>query len=152
MRATPIRLDDIEDVHGFVANCLSRTGIYFGEADEREDLIAEGVCILYELARAYEPRRAGYAQAGRFSGFAAQFLPRRLGDAWHKRHPNHRRVAGEDGKRRWVYQDAPISLEAVLAESTRHGDSGSEGIERFRPADQWAPVPVGTQLARSPDR
>jgi hypothetical protein len=154
MLATPIKLHDIDDVQGFVANSLNRTGIYFAQADEREELIAEGVCILYELAEAYEPRRAGYAQAGRFSGFAAQFLPRRLGDAWHKRHPNHRRVAGEDGKRRWIYQDAPVSLDAILSDSDAgqesHRDRGRE--EDFRPLSHWAPVPVGTQSSRGPDR
>lgn len=158
MLATPIKLHDIDDVHGFVAGCLGKTGIYFAASDEREDLIAEGVCILYELARSYEPRRAGYAQAGRFSGFAAQFLPRRLGDAWHKRHPNHRRVAGEDGKRRWVYQDAPVSLDQFLFEhSWDHFEHSKDHKSvargsKIRPSSQWAPIPVGTQSQRRDDR
>lgn len=65
---------------------------------------------LYELADSYEPQRAGYAGAGRFSGYAAALLPRRLADAWHALHPEHQRVSA-NGERRWVYGPAPAALE-----------------------------------------
>jgi len=137
--AAPIGLHDIEDVERFVANSLHRSGLPF-RRQEQEELISEGLCILYELAEKFEPQREGYAQAGRFSGYAAQFLPRRLGDAWHKRHPEHRRIAGDDGKRRWVYTEAAFSLEEALQNSEVFDEDSFE--INIRPPSQWAPVPV----------
>ncbi len=138
MLATYVALHDITDVEGFVANSLERSDIKFDTA-EKEELLAEGICILLELSEKFEPHRAGYATSGRFSGFAAQFLPRRLGDAWHSRHPEHRRIAGEDGKRRWTYQQAPVSLDALTCST----DTTAESFEiSIRPSSQWAPIPV----------
>jgi hypothetical protein len=101
--ATPLRLHDVDDAEGFVAATISRSGIPF-DPSEHQELMLEGLAILCELAAKYEPHRPGYKQAGRFSGYAAQFLPRRLGDAWHRLHPNHRYVTDPvTGKRSWHY-------------------------------------------------
>ncbi len=151
MLESVVSLHDIDDVEGFVCATIEKfrnggrveRGTSITEA-EREELIAEGICILYELAEKFEPHRPGYEEPGRFSGFAAQFLPRRLGDAWHQKH-RHRRVAGEDGKRRWVYTEAPLSLDNLLAESTgstSNAVAGGKAIDErtFRPHEQWAAV------------
>lgn len=156
MLATQVRLHDVEDVYGFVDNSLYRSGIDFESASEREELVGEGICILYELAEKFEPQREGYSQPGRFSGYAAQFLPRRLGDAWHKRHPGHRRVTDGEGKRKWVYQPAPESLDHLLSEkaheqNTGPGQRGQSSESLIRPPSQWAPVPVGPQSPNSTD-
>jgi hypothetical protein len=145
--ATYVALHDIADVEGFVCATIERSGLRNQlDEGEREDLIAEGISILYNLSDKFEPHRAGYATAGRFSGFAAQFLPRRLGDAWHQSHPEHRRLAGEDGKRRWHYLPTPLSLNAVL--EGNNGNGGNQGQReafgnqehRIRPADQVAAI------------
>lgn len=150
---TPVSLHDIEDVERFVANSLHRSGLPF-KPQEREELISEGICILYELAKKYEPKRTGYAQAGRFSGYAAQFLPRRLGDAWHKRHPEHRRIAGEDGKRRWVYTEPALSFDEINSQGPGpNREKGSAGFEiSIRPPSQWAPVTVCATSSSGTDR
>ncbi|HEY0391052.1 MAG TPA: hypothetical protein VGC63_05020 [Solirubrobacterales bacterium] len=143
MLPTTVQLHDIDDVEGFVCATIERSGIQPSE-HEKEELVADGICILYGLAATFEPHRPGYAQAGRFSGFAAQFLPRRLGDAWHSRHPEHVRVVGEDGKRRWVYRDTPISLDQFLtAGSSSVSGAGRAGAEtHIRPTAHQAPVPL----------
>ena len=150
---TPVSLHDIEDVERFVANSLHRSGLPF-KVQEQEELISEGICILYELAERFEPRRKGYAQAGRFSGYAAQFLPRRLGDAWHKRHPEHRRIAGDDGKRRWVYTEPALSFDEIVSRGPG-GDLEENRVaieSTIRPPSQWAPVTVCASPAAGPDR
>lgn len=145
MLPTYVQLHDIEDAEGFVAATLKRSGIKLDGPDEHEELMAEGLCILHELAGKYEPHRAGYEQGGSFSGYAAQFLPRRLGDAWHRSHPEHHRIAGEDGKRKWHYEDATLSLDSLLAETppTADGAGKSFGFESsIRPLSHWAQAPA----------
>jgi hypothetical protein len=140
---TTVQLHDIDDVEGFVCATIERSGIQAPE-HEKEELVADGICILYGLAAKFEPHREGYEQAGRFSGFAAQFLPRRLGDAWHSRHPEHVRVVNsETGKREWKYRETPISLDAFLQPPGHGGSPGREGGEQhLRPASHQAPVPL----------
>lgn len=147
MLPTTVRLHDIDDVEGFVCATIERSRIQPTE-QEKEELIQDGLCILYALAEKFEPHREGYAQAGRFSGFAAQFLPRRLGDAWHSRHPEHVRVVNPDtGKREWKYRESPISLDAFLEPKgdisvDRAGAHGFRPEGRIRPAAHQAPVPL----------
>lgn len=147
MLPAKVALYDIDDVESFVCATIEKSGLraHLSES-EREDLIAEGLRILYDLAARFEPHRPGYDQAGRFSGFAAQFLPRRLGDAWHSWHPEHRRITDEDGKRRWHYSSSPLSLDQLLApagDSTNCESRPSKAPETtIRPREHWAPVPV----------
>lgn len=152
-----ISLHDIHDVEGFVNKTLDdarrlaqrggragKAGINFAD-DERDDLVLEGIAILFELDRKYEPRRGDHKQDGRFSGFAAFFLPKRLSDAWHRMHPEHRYITGEDGKRKWIYCKPSVSLDAVL----QNRDAGSS-VERRRDRAEaallgptkWVPVTV----------
>lgn len=145
MLPTTVRLHDIDDVEGFVCATIEKAGLGAVAAHEKEELVGDGILILYRLAEQFEPHRPGYSQPGRFSGFAAQFLPRRLGDAWHSRNPSHVRVAGPDGKRRWVYLDTPISLDSYLETIDEH--SGLEGRRlnaeaHIRPVSQQAAQPI----------
>lgn len=142
MLATTVQLHDIDDVEGFVCATIERSGIQAPE-HEREELIADGIRIIYDLAERFEPHRPGYSQPGRFSGYAAQFLPRRLGDAWHSRNAEHVRVVNEGGKRSWAFRERPISLDQYLAppapeEQHRRTDSHAQ----IRLGSQTAPVPV----------
>lgn len=148
MLPTTVQLHDIDDVEGFVCATIERAGLGGVPDHEKEELVADGICILYTLAERFEPHRPGYEQAGRFSGYAAQFLPRRLGDAWHSRHAEHVRVVNKDtGKREWVYRETPISLDLFL--TPKGGASLSAVAEqhfapeaKIRPASQQAPVPL----------
>ncbi len=150
--ATSVRLLDIDDVEGFVCAAIERSGVRRHiSTSEHLELIDEGICILYELAAKFEPRRDGYAEPGRFSGFAAQFLPRRLGDAWHRNHPEHVRVPGEDGRRRWHYCPAPLSLELYLSDH-HDADAGVPHREvTIRPRTEWAPLAPSPDPAHRPD-
>lgn len=116
MLAERTALADIDDVEGFVAAARERAARAYGlrfDAAERTELLAEGLVLLYELAAAYEPRRAGYAHEGRFSGYASSLLPLRLASAWHDLHPEHWRAQGDDGSRHWQYEHPPAPLELV---------------------------------------
>lgn len=151
MLATTVQLHDIVDVEAFVGATMERSGLCaFLARDEHDELLAEGITILYMLAKIFEPQRAGYAQAGRFSGYAAQFLPRRLGDAWHKSHPEHVRVVDGDGKRHWVYRDTPISLEEYIAPGEENHKGQRAGQEsQIRPLSQQASITATSPGARS---
>ena len=128
MLHSPIALHDIENCEAFVRDTLRRSTLPFGD-DEYEEMVAEGLLILCELSKRYRPRLDGYDTDGCFSGYAARYLPRRLGDAWHRRHPEHRRVTDPTtGRRRWHYDRPPTSLTAILAGDT--GAVDSEGARR----------------------
>jgi hypothetical protein len=105
----PVTLGDIRDAEGFVARTIHNSGRRLAR-DEFDELKAEGLVILCDLWDRFEPHRPGYEKAGRFSGYAAAFLPRRLEDAYNRLHPEHRVTRGPDGKREVAYGLAPVSL------------------------------------------
>jgi hypothetical protein len=119
---TPVALLSIANCEAFVQRTIDRSTIRFAPA-EREELLAEGLAILYELADSYAPGLGGReASTSTFDGYAAMFLPRRLGDAWHKSHPEHRYVTDPDtGRRGWVYGAPMVSLNG-LTDSPEGGD------------------------------
>lgn len=129
----PISLHDVVDVEAFVNATLNKSELGFLPA-EREDLVAEGIALMVDLAQRYTPHRAGYAQPGRFSGYAAAFLPKRLGDAWHRLHEEHRYVTDPvTGKRDWHYDQPVVSLNALVEERFLLGSR--------RPAE-FVPLPI----------
>jgi hypothetical protein len=143
-----ILIGDIRDAEGFVAATIKRSGLRL-ESAEREELLAEGLCILLELGEHYEPLRNGYATGGSFSGYAAQFLPRRLGDAWHKSNSGHRRVMVAEGRRAWMYEPAPVSMDAEdflatpLATSMVLNFEDPSKVEKaMRRLEPWAQVAI----------
>lgn len=115
----PVSLHDVANVEAFVQATINRARLVLTQ-DERDELVAEGVAIMVKLAADWEPQREGYEGAGRFSGYAAQFLPRKLGDAWHRAHPEHTLRTEGDGKRRWHYGERAVSVQALL------GDDGED--------------------------
>lgn len=106
-------LFDVTDVEGFVAASLTRSHIITNR-DEHDELIAEGITILYELAHRYQPHMPGYQHPGRFSGYAAALLPRRMQDAYYRMHPEHLARRNKHGKRVRHHGEPPISLHAPL--------------------------------------
>lgn len=114
---------DVRDPAAFVQGTINRfcratasRGPIVLSQDERDELHAEGLAILCKLAQEFEPHRDGYEQEGRFSGYAAMYLPRKLGDAWHRLHPEHTLRVQPEGGRKWTYGERAVSLEAVTAE------------------------------------
>ena len=122
-----VAIADVDDAEAFVLAAMKRTGLTLAPA-EIEELLAEGLLILVKLHDTFEPIREGYDQPGRFSGYAAKFLPRKLLDAWHRLHPEH--VRSKDG---WRYLDPPTHLAVVQDE----GDEDHERLvaRRQRPTD-----------------
>lgn len=123
MLTQPVAILDIRDAEGFVQATINRWQHPTRERGrielsdiEREELAAEGMAILCKLRQQFNPHMDGYAQAGRFSGYAAMYLPRKLGDAWHRMHDEHQLRTQPDGGRRWHYGERAVSLEALTAE------------------------------------
>lgn len=119
-------LHDIDDVRAFAKAIVARfIKPQMGEESDRDELIQEAVCLLYELAERFEPHREGYAQPGKFSGYAARFLPGKVIDAWHRLHPEHQCVTQPDGKRRWVY-DIPKTVSEQSVSTRNKVDTTDE--------------------------
>jgi hypothetical protein len=135
----------VHDLEGFVRATLTASELEFGR-DELEDLVAEGVALAFELAGRYDPHRNGYEQPGRLSGYLAAFLPKRLGDAWHRLHAEHRYVTDPaTGKRSWHYDLPPASLDALIEESDRDAEQRRDP-DRFllgaRRPHEFVPLPI----------
>lgn len=126
MLPSKVALHDVCDVEGFVRATIRRSGIQLS-FDEREELIVEGICIMCELGARYRPKPPN----GRFSGFAAQFLPRRLGDAWHSSHPEHRYITTPEGKRAWRYEPPPISFDGLEGGDLERAETRARLIADF---------------------
>lgn len=139
-----IALRDIADVESFVRAHLRSANVRTRDLEEHDDLVCEGIAILYELDGKFEDHRTGYAQAGKFSGFAAYYLPKRLGDRWHAGHPEHRREQDRaTGKRKWVYLNAAVSLDGMQEDSRRDSAGGTGGTAaeaRILPRRDWTPI------------
>lgn len=137
MLATPVILHDIASAEGFVRGTIAKAerGGMALEHDEREELVSEGLTILYELAGTFDAHRPGYETSGRFSGYAAMFLPRRLGDAWHRSHPEHRYVTDHStGRRVWHYDPPAVSLDAITDARTNRGGEDRDGDHQLAKA------------------
>lgn len=109
--ATSIQLYDVKCAESFVAANIHKSGVIVRDPHEREDLLAEGLTILLELASKYEPHRPGYEKAGSFAGYAAKFLPGRMRDAYYALHPEHIARRDADGRRFYEWGDKPMSLQ-----------------------------------------
>jgi hypothetical protein len=108
MLADVVSLYDVRDAEGIVQATL-RASRRIYSAEEQEELVAEGLAILCRLADDFDGR-------GRFSGFAAKFLPLKLEDAYHRLHPEHVLRTQLDGSRRYVSGERPVSLQAMTSE------------------------------------
>lgn len=107
------RLHDIQDVQAFAGEHLKLTGLTLGH-DEREEMHAEAIALLYHLENAWDGR-------GRFSGYASRYLPARIISAWRKQHREHSYRSTPDGGRAWDWGQAPDSLDRKVT-STTQGD------------------------------
>lgn len=99
--AVPLR--DISDVDAFVVAAIHRSRLLL-TIDERDELEAEGILILFEMGEQWDGR-------GTFIGYAYQWLPERLKSACRKMRGDVRRSAG--GVRRW--ESPMVSLDELMA-------------------------------------
>lgn len=146
MLATTVVLHDVEDVEGFVhatLNDIARKADVTIRGEERDELVLEGLTLMYELAGKYAPQEGHARQDSRFSGFAAYFLPKKLATAWHRLHENHRYTTRPDGKREWLYLKPAISFDGLCDQP---GGGTTEGSRRdlveghVLAPSKWAPV------------
>jgi alkylated DNA nucleotide flippase Atl1 len=113
-------LRDILDVEAFVIDCIKRSGAPV-QPHEYEDLVAEGICILYAMERKYIPKMAGYTQEGRFSGYAIKWMPRKMKEAWHRMHEECTLQTMPDKTRRWVRRERAQSWDALQDQAANGG-------------------------------
>lgn len=73
-----VPLHDVRDVDAFVNGAINATGLGL-RADEREELEAASILILYELAEEWDGR-------GRFVGYAGRYFGGRILSEWHRQH------------------------------------------------------------------
>jgi len=83
-----VALRDIDDVYAFAGAAVLRFRSR-ATPDEREEMTAAAVAILYELAAEFDP-----AKSPSFAGYAARYLRLRLHDWWLAQHPHERRDDG----------------------------------------------------------
>jgi hypothetical protein len=121
MLSATVSLHDVVNIEGFVRGRLDDSSIRF-EAGERDELVLEGIAIMYDLAGSYQHHLPGYEKPGRFSGYAARYLSRRLGEAWHRLHPEHIYTSREDGSREYSYLKPAISLDGIRARAVARGE------------------------------
>lgn len=141
---TRVKIEDIDDAEAFVRSLLPRNALLSSEM--REDLVQEGLKILAELERRYEPGRNGQDPAGsRFSGFAARFLPAKLRDAWHRLEGHTLSTDPKSGKRQWSYPQKPASLDEL---TEREG--GVDGVRALQDSDVYE-SDLAASLARAFD-
>ncbi len=120
MLGAKVTIFNIRDAEAFVRSNLPHVIL---SVDTREDLVAEGLRILTDMSRRYEPGRGGQDPlTSSFSAYATKFLPGKLRDAWH-RMEGHTLTTTEAGQRRWSYPGAAASLDAMQ-------DERAEGLDR----------------------
>lgn len=107
-RAVP--LWDMRDAEAFIRAAINKSGLA-RTPDDWDELVAEGLLILSEMAAKYQPRMAGHDRDGSFTGYASMFFPRKLRGAWHRMHEHHQVRTNPDGSRRYVFHDPPKSLD-----------------------------------------
>lgn len=100
---------DVLDVEAFVIKAMRTSGITPGR-DETEDIVMAGIVVLYDMANRYKPQMDGYARPGRFSGWAAKYLPGRIRDAYFQMHENIVVRVDTEGHKRREFLPAPVRL------------------------------------------
>jgi hypothetical protein len=129
-----VALYNIEDCEAFVRHCMKKGRVIL-DGDAYDELLAEGLVLLYEMAGKYQPHRdpswhgASTERTKGFYGYALFLLPRKLGDAWHRMNPHHVQRTVEGGRRVYEYHRPAKSLDE-LAGQHFEGSSGATGNGR----------------------
>lgn len=145
---TAVKIHDIVDAEAFVYTMMRRalpTAILTPET--REELLQTGMVLLQGMANKDKSQSGSGEHDGgsKFSGYASRFLPGKIRDAWHKME-GHTLRQGPEGKREWVINDKPVSLERIME---GQDESSADTIVQLRaPADQLAPEVEKKNLER----
>lgn len=137
-----VELHDVRDTERFVTaivdELLRSKGLRLS-FHEREELEAEGLAIMCELARRYTPHHQARREDWNFSGYAQSMLPKRLIDVL--RRNGTRTRDPKTGKRGWK----PRTVESLdrLMEAPAFDEARVVPITRF----QREPAPVPAQAA-----
>lgn len=136
MTMLKIAVHDVADAEAFVIHAMHTSGITPGR-DETEDIIAAGLLVLCEMADRYKPRMPGYQTDGRFSGYAARWLPGRIRDAYFGMHENIIARVDNNGHKHREFLDAPVRLSPPSDWDCAEGAVG-DGHESENDADDRA--------------
>jgi len=148
---------DVKEPEAFVRAMIVKTKLKIPDPYEREDVVAEGMAILVDLASKFKPHMAGYAKAGSFAGYCSQYLPRKIWAAWHNMHPEHLLCTQDDGKKRYIYGEAPASLDEKLEQGIDDGPASLRTVGDFvfarTPGKRLleGPSPRAERIARARD-
>lgn len=123
MLSSRVELHDIKDAEAFVVGTIRRKVRMIGPMDW-EDMVAEGLMILVDLARLYDPERdrAKKAQAGHvckgptcckpsFAGYANFLLPKKIIEAYYRNKPECMLRTKSDGTRSYVILESAVSVD-----------------------------------------
>jgi hypothetical protein len=137
-----IPLHDIDDAEGFVRANIARSKLVLTR-QEREELVAEGMVIICELAMKFQPRLDGYDRDGSFAGYASSLLGRKLSDAWHRMNPSHVLRTQPDGTRKWEYLQEHSSLDKLLdnADSDSYLEGHNDPLASARTLGDFIDIP-----------
>lgn len=135
-----VQLGDIADIEGFVRSTIRRK-MNRVPRDEVEELVAEGLVIVCDLWRKYDPskdsasRKPNHVCRGprccvpSFAGYCTFLLPPKLLDAWHSLHPEHLLRTQADGKRKYVYLQGSCSLDEGATGTVNEDDRGYSSVD-----------------------
>lgn len=126
-----IQIYDVEDIEGFVNEMVLIAKIRCDGQAERDEIVCEGIVLLLNMAKNFKPQMEGYDKPGRFSGYCAAFLPRKISNAWYKMHPEHvqEQVELGDGRKvkRYRHGSRPDSIHQYLGAGNNDDGRGSTG-------------------------
>ena len=126
-----VRIWDVKEPEAFVRATIVKSKLKITDHHEREDVVAEGMAILIDLAGKFRPWIPGYAKEGSFAGYCSQYLPRKIWAAWHNMHPEHLLCMQEDGKKRYIYGEAPASLDEKIDQGLDDGPASIRVVGDF---------------------
>jgi hypothetical protein len=137
MLSRKVSLHDIEDVEAFVIMCVKRSGT---PREQWEDMVCEGLCLIYAMAGNYKAQLEGYASKGRFSGYAIKWLPKQISQAYHRNCEHHLYLTDPTSKQRgWVRLAKPVSYSWLSENGVGNDESRFE--RRIRPLSMWETPP-----------
>lgn len=120
MLPSPVQLHDIKDVEAFVRGTIRRK-VQVIAAEDMEDMVCEGIMILYDLSRLYDSSRDRPSKdpdhqcrganccKPSFAGYANFLLPKKLTASYYRGKPNCM-LQTKDGVRGYVILETAITM------------------------------------------
>jgi hypothetical protein len=73
------------------------------------------------MEQKYIPRMDGYAQEGRFSGYAIKWMPRKMKEAWRRSREDVQSTTDSTGRRRLKFYAQAVSYDALTNTEDNEG-------------------------------